>query len=192
MVKTNRRGVSFKLVPSNLEVIIGKASVDRIDDVPLIDVDYKLHHHWYRLAKRALDISLAGFALLISSPILLYSRIIARRPLRRREILGRRGQKVVIHRFESGNGTSWWMALPTLWAVVLGRVSLVGSEMRDAEEGPESWLGAELKPGLTGINQIQSGRQLSEEEKERQDLYYLKNYSPMLDLEILFKSVFKI
>ena len=49
-----------------------------------------------------------------------------------------------------------------------------------------------LKPGLTGLVQIYRNRNLSVLEKEKYELFYLKNYSPFFDIEILAKSLFDI
>lgn len=35
--------INFKMVPSNLEVVVGKSSVEYIDDIPFVDIDYRLH-----------------------------------------------------------------------------------------------------------------------------------------------------
>jgi lipopolysaccharide/colanic/teichoic acid biosynthesis glycosyltransferase len=50
----------------------------------------------------------------------------------------------------------------------------------------------ELKPGITGLAQVNRHKSLTLEDKEKYYLYYLKNYSPLLDLEILLKAIFKI
>ena len=52
--------------------------------------------------------------------------------------------------------------------------------------------GPGFKPGLTGLVQVNAGKGLTVEEKERYSLYYLKGYSPLLDVEILFKAVFHL
>jgi undecaprenyl phosphate N,N'-diacetylbacillosamine 1-phosphate transferase len=46
------------------------------------------------------------------------------------------------------------------------------------------------KPGMTGLVQINNHDALSPEEIERYNVYYAKNQSFMLDLEILLKSFF--
>jgi len=48
-----------------------------------------------------------------------------------------------------------------------------------------------LKPGLTGLQQINQHKHITEEDKGRYPLYYIKNYSPFLDTEILFKAFFQ-
>jgi lipopolysaccharide/colanic/teichoic acid biosynthesis glycosyltransferase len=45
------------------------------------------------------------------------------------------------------------------------------------------------KPGLTGLIQLQRNRTLSEQEREQYNLYYAKNQSLALDVEILLKTL---
>ena len=73
--------------------------------------------------------------------------------------------------------------------VVKGEWSLVGPPLKiTSGDGrvPAAYLG---KPGLTGLVQINSHDELSDEEIEKYNLYYAKNQSLMLDLEILLKSI---
>ncbi|MBE0558056.1 MAG: hypothetical protein IH628_12560, partial [Proteobacteria bacterium] len=44
--RTGARAVSFHLVPSTLEVIIGKASVDSLNDVPLVQITTNIDKPW--------------------------------------------------------------------------------------------------------------------------------------------------
>jgi lipopolysaccharide/colanic/teichoic acid biosynthesis glycosyltransferase len=49
-----------------------------------------------------------------------------------------------------------------------------------------------LVPGITGLAQVHHRRALSQEEKDRYYLYYVTHYSPLLDVEILFRATFRI
>ena len=51
IVKSTTTNTIYKLVPSNLDVIIGKASIEYLDDIPLVDLEYKLYNNVYRRAK---------------------------------------------------------------------------------------------------------------------------------------------
>jgi lipopolysaccharide/colanic/teichoic acid biosynthesis glycosyltransferase len=72
----------------------------------------------------------------------------------------------------------------------------VGRPLSDADD-PSRWNGnthdrmvAYLGPkGLTGLVQINTGKVLDAEEIERYKLYYAKNYSLGLDVQIIFKSL---
>jgi lipopolysaccharide/colanic/teichoic acid biosynthesis glycosyltransferase len=101
-------------------------------------------------------------------------------------------------RIVSGASTSQFiLRLP---AVLSGKRSLVGppETFQQAIEataqgfsGPHGnggtlYLG---KPGLTGLIQLQRNRTLSEQEREQYNLYYAKNQSLALDVEILLKTM---
>ena len=57
-----RLPIAFYIVPGTLEVLIGKASVESLQDVPLVEVAYNIQRSGNRAAKRFFDIV---FALLL-------------------------------------------------------------------------------------------------------------------------------
>ena len=69
--------------------------------------------------------------------------------------------------------------------VLKGRMSIVGPK-RDQALASTSFMG---KPGLTGIVQINEHEDVTEEEAEKYNLYYAKNQSLPLDIEIMLKSM---
>ncbi len=83
--------------------------------------------------------------------------------------------------------------LPQLWNVVRGEMSLVGprpalwSEMEAWEDDLYGRL--RVRPGITGMWQV-SGRSSSGfEEYTRLDLYYVDNWSLVIDLSILLRTI---
>jgi exopolysaccharide biosynthesis polyprenyl glycosylphosphotransferase len=83
--------------------------------------------------------------------------------------------------------------LPQLWNVFTGDMSLVGprpplpNEVRDYEDHVRRRL--YIKPGLTGMWQINGRSALSWEDSVRLDLYYVENWSVVGDLMILWRTV---
>jgi exopolysaccharide biosynthesis polyprenyl glycosylphosphotransferase len=83
--------------------------------------------------------------------------------------------------------------LPQLWNVLIGDMSLVGprpplpSEVEMYEEDARRRL--LVKPGLTGLWQVSGRSDLSWEESVRLDLYYVENWSFVLDLVIIVRTV---
>ncbi|MFQ5648886.1 MAG: glycosyltransferase [bacterium] len=192
IAKSGNQRVNFKLIPSNLEVIIGKASIDRIEDVPLLEIDYKLHQKRYRLLKRGFDVCLACLTLLITLPLFLLKKSLTSASLQGKAIHGLNGEVTVQ---ELGNKSQSILdKILYLWAVLKGDLSFVGSEMVEASESRATSVGLnlDLKPGLTGLVQVNARKQLSLEDKQRYQIYYLKNYSPLLDMEIIFKSLLNV
>lgn len=46
-----------------------------------------------------------------------------------------------------------------------------------------------VKPGLTGLWQIKGRSEVSYDERVRLDMYYIRNYSIWLDLQILLQTI---
>jgi exopolysaccharide biosynthesis polyprenyl glycosylphosphotransferase len=80
--------------------------------------------------------------------------------------------------------------LPQLFNVLLGQMGLVGPRMITAEEGEKYGRHRlnllTVKPGITGLWQVSGRSDLSYAERVRLDMYYIRNYSVWLDLQILF------
>ncbi|MFH0928391.1 MAG: sugar transferase [bacterium] len=82
--------------------------------------------------------------------------------------------------------------LPQFWNVIWGDMSLVGPRPHQPREvasyEPRHKKVHNIKPGLTGLAQISGRSDLSFEDEVRLDIYYMENWSPWLDLYILFKT----
>ena len=155
--------VNFHLVPTTMEVIVGKASVDSLDDLPLVQITYNIDKPSHVFTKRIFDIILSGLLLITVYPIFRLSSTITKR---------------------KQNGF-----LAGLPRVFHGTTSFVGTHVQETRKpkqiGDLLFLG---KPGLSGLVQLQQGRALSEDELTQYDLYYARNQSVLLDLEILIKT----
>ncbi len=87
--------------------------------------------------------------------------------------------------------------LPQLWNVFKGEMSLVGPRpllVRYLElYTPEQSRRHEVKPGLTGWAQVHGRRTLDEdwEEKFRLDVWYVDNWSMLLDIKILWRTAMR-
>jgi hypothetical protein len=80
----------------------------------------------------------------------------------------------------------WLRTVPFYLEILKGRMSLVGSEIMNHSE---SEFIAGFKPGITGLVQINASESLHDDEKKKYNIYYLKNYSPLLDLKILLGNL---
>jgi exopolysaccharide biosynthesis polyprenyl glycosylphosphotransferase len=83
--------------------------------------------------------------------------------------------------------------LPNLWNVLLGEMSLVGPrpEQPWIVERYEPWQRKRfaVPPGMTGWWQVNGRADKPLHENVEYDIYYVQNYSPLLDLVILFKTI---
>lgn len=83
--------------------------------------------------------------------------------------------------------------LPQLWSVLVGNMSLVGPRPHLPEEVEKyqhhhKFL-LSIKPGITGLAQVNGRSDLDFEEEARLDTYYIENWSIFLDLKILFRTL---
>jgi O-antigen biosynthesis protein len=161
--KSREQTVAFHLVPTTMEVIVGKASVDSLDNLPLVQIAYNIDKPFHRFTKRAFDLIISGLLLVSVYPLFRLS--------------------------PAKKGTRSKSFLSGLPQVFSGKMSLVGLPFEN-QQGEKSasdslFLG---KPGLCGLVQLQLHTALSEDEINQYNLYYARNQSTLLDLEILIKS----
>jgi exopolysaccharide biosynthesis polyprenyl glycosylphosphotransferase len=83
--------------------------------------------------------------------------------------------------------------LPQLLNVLLGDMSIVGPRppIPYEVEAYELWhrKRLDMKPGLTGLWQVSGRNRLTFDEMVRIDLFYIENWSLLLDLKILLRTV---
>ncbi|MCS6907948.1 MAG: sugar transferase, partial [Anaerolineales bacterium] len=83
--------------------------------------------------------------------------------------------------------------LPQLWNVLRGEMSLVGPRPIVEDEirryGELYELYCQVKPGISGLWQVSGRNETSYQERVALDAYYVRNWSPWLDLVILAKTV---
>lgn len=83
--------------------------------------------------------------------------------------------------------------LPQFFNVLMGSMSLVGPRPHLPEEiekyQQHHYEVFALKPGLTGLAQVSGRSHLDFEEEVRLDVYYIENWSLLMDMRILLKSV---
>ncbi len=155
----NKSGVSLKLVPDTIDVIVGKTYVDGLADVPLVNIDYNINRTRNKIMKRIFDIMFATVGTILLLPVLLTRRT---GPVRR--------------------------VLQKLPQVGKGKLSVVGRS-EYYPQGNEEIFG---KIGITGVVQLNRGQSLSDEEVEKLYVYYAKNQTIWLDLEIIAKSFLQL
>ena len=83
--------------------------------------------------------------------------------------------------------------LPQLFNVLKGDMSIVGPRppIPYEVESYDLWhrKRLDMKPGITGLWQVSGRNRLTFEEMVRTDLYYIENWSPWLDVKIVFLTL---
>ena len=86
--------------------------------------------------------------------------------------------------------------LPELWNVLKGDMSLVGPRPLLIEYLPlynkQQAQRHDIKPGVTGWAQVNGRNAISWEQKFELDIWYVKNHNMLLDLKILWMTIFKV
>lgn len=83
--------------------------------------------------------------------------------------------------------------LPQLWNVIRGEMSLVGPRMISFPELDKfgEWQDKilQVKPGITGLWQVNGRSDLDYDDRVRLNVYYVDNRSLLLDLRIMAKTI---
>jgi len=86
--------------------------------------------------------------------------------------------------------------LPELWNVLTGDMSLVGPRPLLMEYlplyTPEQDRRHDLRPGITGWAQVNGRNAADWDERLRMDVWFVDNRSFLLDLKILWMTIFKV
>ena len=84
--------------------------------------------------------------------------------------------------------------IPQLWNVLLGQMSLVGPRPLPLDEVAKYErstypLYLRVRPGITGLWQVSGRNNTTYEDRMRLNTYYVRNWSPWLDLYLLLRTV---
>jgi GT2 family glycosyltransferase/lipopolysaccharide/colanic/teichoic acid biosynthesis glycosyltransferase len=184
--------VNVKIVPRNLDYIIGKSSVEKIEDIPLINVEYNLYRMANRFSKRIFDFVFATLNLIILSPIVIPWAFMLGYRVKRQTFLAKEDNTfrgfILVKR--NGNHVRPFIErFPLLFSIFIGDMSFVGSELLTANPHIRR---LRCKPGLTGLFQLQETHRPNEIDKQNYEYYYMQNHSLFLDVEILLKALLNI
>lgn len=86
--------------------------------------------------------------------------------------------------------------LPQLFNILRGDISLVGPRPIVQDElvkyGKDRSTLLALKPGLTGLWQVSGRNDISYDERVKLDMYYIENWSLLLDIKIILRTLYII
>ncbi len=218
--------------------------------IPLIEVKRTPLDGWGRIAKRIMDIILAIFILLLSSPLWLLGALLVLIEdgfpiIYKSERIGEKGRPFITYKLrtmfkkfsigpqfkdakknleleeqlikeqsikkgaiykiardprimKTGNFLRRWSIdeFPNFISVLKGDMSIVGPRPHQPREvanySDEERRVLTIKPGVTGLAQISGRSDLTWTEEARLDIWYIENWSPLLDLYILIKTPFAV
>jgi lipopolysaccharide/colanic/teichoic acid biosynthesis glycosyltransferase len=154
--------------------------------------------------KHAIDRVVAACGLILTAPLLAAVALALRRatgqPLRREERIGERGRTIALRSLaitdDLRRGSRAWSlvaatgiaALPQLWSVLRGELSVVGPRPRGAGHAPPP-----VRPGLTGLAQLEQMRRcLPVTEQLELDDDYARTWSLRLDAAIVWRTLWTV
>jgi exopolysaccharide biosynthesis polyprenyl glycosylphosphotransferase len=222
-----RLGVTYRIVPRFWHLMAQRVKLETLDSIPLLSRPEGNVSLASALAKRALDVLVAGTVLLLALPLFAVAALLIRREspgpvFFRQKRVGQSGAPFVMLKFRtmfvhlSGDAlkprdeqdpritdVGRWLRrysldeLPQFLNVLRGEMSVVGPrpEMEFLVEayGPLERERLRAKPGITGLWQISYHRGTKQiHENIDYDIYYVENRSLMLDLVIIFLTVFAV
>jgi lipopolysaccharide/colanic/teichoic acid biosynthesis glycosyltransferase len=204
------------------QVLRGECTDEHLREVNLEPLDWQ-----DRLIKRRCDIAFAGTALLVLSPVI--AVIVAALKLEdggpilyRQDRTAAFGRTFTVAKFRSMRPDDEKTApdteeqyrvtrvghvlrkthfdeIPQLWAILAGRMSVVGPRAvwtdeeaiieQQARDWRKRWF---VKPGLTGLAQINDATSATPETKLQYDLEYIRKQSFWFDLKLVIRQLYQV
>ena len=189
--KVKHNKMNFKIVPKQMDFIIGKSSVESIEELSFIDIEFNIDKLFNRIIKRSLDLIISSLLLILLLPFALISFLLFGRSIKGVDLLLQNNQVrrafllSKADKIQSGILSRY----PLLLHVLTGNMSIVGCDLLlNSSESKD----IQCKPGLTSLAGIMSQGNRDENEYEKYEQYYLRNQSLNLDLEIIIKALFNL
>jgi lipopolysaccharide/colanic/teichoic acid biosynthesis glycosyltransferase len=207
------RGIRVSIVPQPYELYLSRPTLLDLDGIPVLELDETFASNFFLQSKRFVDIVLGSLFSVAAIPILLLPvirlRLTKGKAFRWETRCGRSGESFAMlrlnvdrhsvdaTRFERMLAQMSLTELPQLWNVLRGDMSLVGPRPEPPErvcrysEWQQQRL--RLKPGVTGLAQVQGLReQHPSEDKTHFDLQYLLSCSLWTDLSLLLQTIWTL
>lgn len=213
IAECRKSSIQVYLVPELYDLYVSRAELVEIDALPLISLEEHSPPAISLALKRALDVVLSAWILLVVAPFLTLAALIVHRKkgtaFRQEVRCGKAGNPFRMFRLNIDRHANnlkvyerlfvrWSLTeLPQLWNVLRGEMSLVGPRPESPERVKHysDWQRQRLKvrAGVTGLAQVHGLReQHSSEDKTRFDLQYISGWSPFLDLSLILQTVWTL
>lgn len=183
MDETKDLHLTYRMVPRNQEVLLGKASVEDVGDYSFVNIEYNLYHRLHKFTKRIFDIIIAVVLSITLSPIALIAALTKRTDKvkfwgvngKQFTVLILKSRKKIIQKFLY------------LYSILKGDMSFVGSLLIPTSQSDPNLI---CKPGLTGLSKMRNSK-FTQSDRNVLDHYYVQNQSLTLDIEIILKTIFR-
>lgn len=173
--------ISIKIIPEKENMIFGKTAIESLDDIPVIDMEYTILKPIWKIAKRTVDLLSGLVGLILLAPIAFPSKWLSgSRPVKFSDDV-ERGRIWRRHKNDHEPFFYWY---PMLYSLLRGNMTIVG-DLKNIPEGSKRYY----KPGMTSIMRSEKPALPTPEEHERFIHYYMSNFSFVLDVEIVFKTL---
>jgi lipopolysaccharide/colanic/teichoic acid biosynthesis glycosyltransferase len=185
--------IEARISPTFYDLLTTSAELTHVAYVPMLTLTHTRLSGLNGLAKMIMDRLFAAVFLAGLAPLWAYWRVkawwLGSPMIEKRAVLGAKGKLFNVVGLDSRITASPVIArLPALWNVLCQDLSFVGPRPIPASEreAHEPWLANlfAMRPGLTGLWRLR-GRELPIEERVALDLYYIRNYTVAVDLQVL-------
>ena len=182
MDNTKDLQITYRMVPHNQEILLGKASVEEVGDYAFVNIEYSLYHRLHKFTKRSFDILIAVVLSILFLPITII--ILLTKKLEKKEFWGIKGS--IFNVITTKNSKKGMEKILYLISILKGDMSFVGTMLVLASQPDPNLI---CKPGLTGLAELRKIK-FTNSDMNVLDHYYVQNQSLMLDIEIILKSIF--
>ncbi|MBU0529763.1 glycosyltransferase [bacterium] len=183
MDRTKDLHLTYRMVPRNQEVLLGKASVEDVGDFSFVNVEYSLYHRLHKFTKRIFDISLAIVLSILLSPLVIMTALTKK--VEKVEYWGENSKRFIVLIIKSQKKVN--QKYLHLYSILKGDMSFVGSLLVPTNQSDPNLI---CKPGLTGLAKMRSSK-FNQSDRNVLDHYYVQNHSLTLDIEIILKTIFR-
>ena len=174
----------FRVVPKDKDILLGKASVEDVSNIPFLNIEYTLYHRFNIFSKRLFDLFFSTIFIIFFAPIFLILKIMFK--WEKHFIWGLENKQIEIRKVKTN--VHFFKELPLLFNIFFGQISFVGSSRISVKYNKNNMI---CKPGLTGIYRIKKFN-FEQNEENFYDHYYVQNQSMVFDLEILIRTILVI
>jgi GT2 family glycosyltransferase/lipopolysaccharide/colanic/teichoic acid biosynthesis glycosyltransferase len=182
MAKIRDNRIEFKMVPGNLEVMIGKSTVEPLDEIPLVDIEYAYDKLFNKFIKRSFDLILSIVLLaLFFIPTLPF--LFGRKKIQKKTVYTTSEKTLRLLYSDSSKILNLYLKI---FQIFISKISFVGSEICENKSQTSIF---DYKPGISGPAYVNAINIKTEQDKENYELHYLKNHNLFLDLDILGRSI---